>query len=223
MRARYFLVSCLALLCLGTLAQANITIATVPVGDPGNAGELSGAGAGGYGPDRVCGSVGYSYNIGKYEVTTAQYTDFLNHKAQSDPYGLYNTCMADAPCSIQRSGSPGGYSYNVASDWANRPVSFVSYWDSCRFANWLCNGQGDGDTETGAYTVSGYNGGDGRSIQRNAGAKWFIPSEDEWYKSAYYRGGGTEAGYWDYPTRSDSTPSNDLCDAVAVCGIFLLH
>ena len=46
--------------------------------NPGNAGELSGAGAGGYGPNRVCGAVGYTYNIGKYEVTAGQYAAFLN-------------------------------------------------------------------------------------------------------------------------------------------------
>lgn len=85
---------------------------------------------------------------------------------------------------ISRSGSSGGYSYSVVSDWANRPVSYVSYWDACRFANWLHNGQptgiqGPGTTETGAYTLYGHNGPHGRSIQRNAGAKWAVPSEDE--------------------------------------------
>ena len=36
-------------------------IVTVPVGNLGNTGELSGAGAGGYGPDRICGAVAYVY------------------------------------------------------------------------------------------------------------------------------------------------------------------
>jgi formylglycine-generating enzyme required for sulfatase activity len=39
---------------------------------------------------------------------------------------------------------------------------------------------------------------------------YFIPSEDEWYKAAYYKGGSTNAGYWAYPTRSNTTPSNVL-------------
>ena len=116
---------------------------------------------------------------------------------------------------IQRSGSSGSYTYSVAADWANRPVNVVSYWDACRFANWLHNGQPTGPqnastTERGAYTLNGYTGVDGRTIQRNPGAKWFLPSEDEWYKAAYYKGGGTNAGYWDYPTRSDAVPSNIL-------------
>ena len=45
---------------------------TVPVGDPGNTGELSGVGAGGGGANRICGAVGYVYRIGKYEVTAGQ-------------------------------------------------------------------------------------------------------------------------------------------------------
>jgi formylglycine-generating enzyme required for sulfatase activity len=45
---------------------------------------------------------------------------------------------------------------------------------------------------------------------RNAGATYVIPSENEWYKAAYYKGGSTNAGYWLYPTKSDSMPSNVL-------------
>jgi formylglycine-generating enzyme required for sulfatase activity len=226
MRKVLAVAAALALLCLGGIAQADVfnlgpgltNLETVPVGDPGNTGELSGAGGGGYGPDKICGSVGYAYNIGKYEVTAAQYTDFLNHKAKTDTYGLYMSYMGVPDpyygCNIQRSGSSGSYTYTVGNGttdvplWGNRPVNYVSFWDACRFANWLGNGQGNGDTENGAYTLNGYNGQDGRTIQRNAGGTWAVTSEDEWYKAAYYKGGGTNAGYWDYPTQSDAAPSN---------------
>ncbi len=50
----------------------------------------------------------------------------------------------------------------------------------------------------------------GESVVRKLGAMVFLPNENEWYKAAYYKGGGTDAGYWDYPTQSDSIPSNDL-------------
>jgi hypothetical protein len=33
----------------------------------------------------------------------------------------------------------------------------VNWYDAIRFANWLLNGQGDGDTETGAYTFGQLN------------------------------------------------------------------
>lgn len=217
--------SAVALLCLGGITRADVfnlspgltNLETVVVGDADNVGELSGAGAGGFGPDRICGSVGYNYRMGKYEVTSAQYCDFLNHKAKSDPYGLYSKVMSAwsdyfPGAQIMRQGSPGTYAYSVALDWANRPVSSVSFWDACRFCNWLHNGQGDGDTETGAYTLNGYNGQDGRAVVRNGGAKWFLPNVDEWYKAAYYKGGGTATGYWDYPTGSDQIPSNIVVD-----------
>jgi formylglycine-generating enzyme len=198
--------------CCAVAAQA-VTIELASVGNAGNAGELSGAGAGYVGPDRICGAVAYSYQIGKYEVTAGQYTEFLNAKGKSDPNRLYSTYMSDPTnwygCNIQRTGSAGSYSYSVASDWADRPVNYVNFWDAARFANWLHNGQGSGDTETGAYTLNNYKGSEGGSITRNTGARWFLPSEDEWYKAAYYdpnKSGGP--GYWDYPTMSDSVPSN---------------
>jgi hypothetical protein len=103
MKKAFAVAAVIMLLCLGSLAQANVfdlgigytNLETVTVGDPGNTGELSGSGAGGYGNDRICGSVGYSYNIGKYEVTAGQYADFLNNKAKTDPYGLYDTRMTN--------------------------------------------------------------------------------------------------------------------------------
>lgn len=222
MKSTCAVVAAIVLVCLAIAAHADVfnmgpeltSLETVRVGNPGNPGELSGVGAGGWGPDRICGAVGYTYKIGKYEITAAQYTDFLTNKAQSDPYGLYNTNMwtKTRGCRIQRAGTSPNYTYSVAEEWANRPVNYVSYWDTCRFANWLHNGQGSGDTETGAYTLNGYNDVDGRDIQRNPGAKWFLPSEDEWYKAAYYKGGGIAAGYWVYPTQSNSIPSSALID-----------
>ena len=175
----------------------------VTVGNPGNTGEWSGTSYGGYGEDRICGEVDYTYSIGKYEVTAAQYCNFLNAKAKSDPYSLYTPVMDTKwyawGCNIKQSGVDGSYTYSVAPDWANRPVNLVSYWSALRFANWLNNGQGEGDTETGAYTINGYTGFDQAPIIRNSNAKWFLPSEDEWYKAAYYdsnKPGG--AGYYKY-------------------------
>ena len=156
------------------IASAEIVMEMVPVGNPGNVGELSGEGAGGYGPDRISGAVDYFYNIGKYEVTAGQYRDFLNAVAETDPYGLYNTNMDSISygCQITRLGTSGNYSYDFSgrptgneSDWANRPVNYVSWGDAARFANWLHNNQptgtltGDptedaGLTEDGAYFLN---------------------------------------------------------------------
>lgn len=192
---------------LGNESRA-IEIATVTVGNPGNASDTR-YGTPGYG------AVAYTYNIGKYEVTAGQYCAFLNAVARSDAHGLYDVYMGSSltgGCQIQRRGTSGNYVYSVASDLANRPVNYVDFWDACRFANWLSNGQpsgtqGPGTTETGTYTLDNTAGYDGRDIQRNSGSSWGVTSEDEWYKAAYHKNDGVTGNYFDYPTGSDTAPS----------------
>lgn len=193
----------LAVLSLSVASRANIIIDTVAIGDKGNAADATGYG-----------SVDYNYSIGKYEVTAGQYAAFLNAAAATDAYALYSTNMWDSMdgCMIQRSGDSGSYTYSVASDYANRPVNYVSFWDACRFANWLANGQDDGDTETGAYTLTA-DGTANNTITRNAGCRWAVTSENEWYKAAYYRGTGSNTGYWLFPTSSNTAPGRDTTDA----------
>lgn len=54
-----------------------------------------------------------------------------------------------------------------------------------RISNWLHNGQGSGDTESGAYTLEGGTPipTNGATVTRNGGASVFLTSEDEWYRS----------------------------------------
>ena len=208
--------------CLtGSCPACPTFIETVTIGNPGNSGELSGEGAGGYGLDRICGAVDYVYNIGKYEVTAGQYTEFLNAVAATDTYELYNTYMAvpsGGGCNIQRSGSYGSYKYSVAGDWAVRPVNYVNWGDAARFANWLHNGQPTGaqgltTTEDGSYFLNGATtDAELSEITREPDATWVIPSEDEWYKAAYHKNDGVTGNYWDYPTSTNTVPSNDLID-----------
>ncbi len=179
-----------------------VDIVTVPVGDPGNADDTEGDGYGGV--DQV-------YWIGMYEVTNEQYCAFLTAVASAeDTYGLYNELMTSDPFDdeggISRTGTPGHYSYSPKAGRANNAVNYVSWYDALRFCNWLHNGQPEGlqdstTTEDGAYTFSG-----ATSVgPRNLDALSFLPTEDEWYKAAYYKG-GTEGGYWDYATQSDIIP-----------------
>ncbi|MGA2035610.1 MAG: SUMF1/EgtB/PvdO family nonheme iron enzyme [Thermoguttaceae bacterium] len=188
---------------------STITMAMVTVGDPGNAADTNGYGA-----------VGYTYQMGKFDVTTSQYAAFLNAVATtSDPYGLYNSNMASqfAACGISQTVSSGTYSYATTRN-GSFPVNYETWGDAARFANWLQNGQpnapeGNGTTETGAYTLNGAITDSAlMAITRNPGATYFIPSENEWYKSAYYKGGSTNAGYWTYPTKSNTAPGNTLPD-----------
>jgi len=110
------MIVCAAVVCAWcATAKGNVVIETVPVGNPGNAGELSGTGAGGYGPDAIVGAVSYPYQMGKFEITTGQYTAFLNAIAATDIYGLYDPYMwvSAYGCKIERTGDPGDYAYSV--------------------------------------------------------------------------------------------------------------
>ena len=122
------------------------------VGDPGNACDPQSQGC--------FGSVGTHYNIGTYEVTNAQYAEFLNAMAATDPLGLYNTNMGSGFGGITQSGSSGSYTYSAIAGREDMPVNYVSFYDALRFANWLNNGQPNGARrraarhEDGAYTFS---------------------------------------------------------------------
>ena len=156
----------------------------------------------------------YEYNIGKYEVTAGQYSVFLNAVAKTDTYGLWVTDMWSEghTYQIERIGGSGSYTYSVASGWANRPVTYVSWGDAARFANWLTNGQptgsqGLGTTENGSYTLNGaMTVEELMSVTRSAGARYVIPTEDEWYKAAYHENDGVTGNYFNYPTGSYNAP-----------------
>ena len=212
-----------AILILITSAAQAVTIDLVPVGNPGNAADQD------YGGQGQFGAVDYVYQVGKYEVTNAQYHEFLAAKAVTDTYGLYNESMAsDARGGITRLGSPGSYTYAVKSAvYENMPVTYVCWYDTVRFANWLQNGQHNGDTESGTYTITGGGVNTGTVAIPNAATRatwttkhWVLPSENEWYKAAYHQPaaqGGDTDNYWFYPTAtnlpnepySDQPPGSD--------------
>jgi len=171
-------VMAMMLLVIGA-AQATVVIETVPVGDIGNAADSTGYGA-----------VGNPYNIGKYKVTVSQYAEFLNVIRKRPGRSRYGNLMAPQIAQVDTGDAADPYSYNVVSGCENQAIVGVSFWNACAFANWLTNGQGDGDTETGAYTLNGYDGSGGGEISRNSGAGWFIPTVDEYYKAAFYNGSG---------------------------------
>lgn len=184
-----------------------VFVEMVKVGNAGNASDST----------TTYGAVPYKYSIGKYEVTLAQYAAFLNAVAATDTYNLYNGDMATKPsiAGITQNWSSGSFTYTVTGDGA-RPVSYVSWFDAARFCNWLHNGQPSGEqdattTERGAYTLDGARGG--VSFERVWAAKYWIPSEDEWYKAAYHQPAdqlGDVDDYWLYPTKSNAVPGNTI-------------
>jgi formylglycine-generating enzyme required for sulfatase activity len=192
-----------------TSASATVTIDWVTVGHAGNAADTADGDAFTTGVQRY-GAVGYTYQIGKYEVTNAQYTAFLNAADPSgaNANGVYNSNMgSNARGGITyTAGAASGAKYTIRTSMGDKPVNYVSWYDAARFANWLHNGQGSGSTETGAYTLSLNTG----IITKNGEANVWLPSEDEWYKAAYYDptpGAGGGDNYWRHATQSNTAPT----------------
>ena len=147
------------------------------------------------------------------------------------PYNLYDSeasgrGVGGQPGVIQRTGSPGSYGYAVVplngdtvANEVNLPMNFVAWGDACRYCNWLQNGQAAtgmenaGTTEQGAYLSNGASErcrpGCGL-VGTQSTHQYFLPAQDEWYKAAYYKTGGTNAGYWLYPNCSNTPPVNTL-------------
>lgn len=171
-------VSLVVSICCGLtgLVRAEVTFEWEVVGNPGNAADTTGFG-----------SVGNEYRIAKHEVTNDEYALFLNAVATTDTNGLFNTNMeSDSRGGITQNGASPNFTYAVKVNMGNKPVIRVSFFNAMRFVNWLHNGQPTGHqdagtTEDGVYALS-----DGDSATRAANAQYFIPSENEWYKAAYY-------------------------------------
>src|SRR4029453_18629597 len=94
--------STLSLLAITPPAPA-VTVDWVSVGLPGNPCDPASY----FG---CAGSVSYTNKISKYEITNAQYTEFLNAVADTDPNGLYDSRMTSLSYGgITRTGTQGTY------------------------------------------------------------------------------------------------------------------
>ena len=194
--------------CLLAAPTLAATLDMVTVGDPGNAADTDPAGRG---------AVATSFQIMTYEFTNRQYAEFLNAVAATDTYSLYNSNMNSSNRGgIIQSGVSGSFSYSVKTNMGDKPVNYVSWYDAARVANWYQNGAtSSSSTETGAYTLNGQFGV-GNAVAVNPGATFFIPTVDEWYKAAFYKGGGADAGYWNYSTQSDTAPTAVTAGATGI-------
>jgi formylglycine-generating enzyme required for sulfatase activity len=176
----------------------------VHVGAPGNAPWM---GNGSVGDQAVGhGSVAYEYNIGRFEVTTAQWAEFMNavfDRAAGDqipfvlspgPWGAVATTPNNA----------GGFRWTVPAGQEMYPVGGVT-WRTCAiYCNWLCNGKSTDRSAfmNGAYDVSTFGNmatGFTDQITHNASAQYWIPTWDEYIKASHYdpnRYGPSQPGYW---------------------------
>ena len=158
----------IAIILSPLIANATVAIDYTTVGAPGNAADANGNGA-----------VSTTFQMGRYEVTNAQYVQFLN---SADPLGanslaLYNASMtSNAMGGINfTGGAASGSKFALKLGYDNYPVVFVNIYDTFRFTNWLHNGQASGTTESGAYTLLG-----GTPIPSNAGSILRSPGAQVW-------------------------------------------
>ncbi len=162
------------------------------------------------------GRVDVRYFMGRTEVTNAEYVAFLNavDPAATNALGLFDPAMMNEVWGgITRDATaPAGERYRVRPFKADHPVNYVDWRDAARFANWLHHDRPTGGgTESGAYDMRR------TTPVRLSGARFALPTEDEWYKAAYYeplRPGAPRPGagrYWSFPTRSDLAPEATVC------------
>jgi formylglycine-generating enzyme required for sulfatase activity len=162
------------------------TMGFVTIGSPGNAAD-----------DTGFGSVGHTYRMGVHEVSRGM-------------INAYNTLSGGPTLTMQDMTSQGG-------NGVSRPATGISWNEAARFVNWL--NTSSGYSAAYKFTTGGFNdnialwqagdaGYNAANPFRNTDAHYFLPSEDEWYKAAYYdpnKNGG--AGYWNYATASDTLPT----------------
>jgi formylglycine-generating enzyme required for sulfatase activity len=194
-----------ALLGLLAVPARAVTIDWVTVGDPGNPNDTINTGT-----TPNYGAVADSFQIMKFEFTNQQYTDFLNSVDPNgtNPNSVYSESGQGGTTrgGITNTGTTNGSRYAVKPDMGDKPVNYVNWFDAARVSNWLMNGAtGTSSMETGAYTLNNATSGNAPAV--NPGATFYIPTENQWYKAAYYKGGSTNAGYWTYATQSDTVPT----------------
>jgi hypothetical protein len=146
----------------------------VEVGNPANAADTTGS-------PNPAGSVAYTYNLGKYEISR----DMVIKANTLGGLGLTLGSLA-----VYGGNGP------------DRPATGIGWVEAAKFVNWL-------NTSTGnqaAYKISGSTfqlwtsadlGYQANNPYRNSLAKFWLPSAHEWYKGAY---GSPDGTWYNYPT-----------------------
>ncbi len=153
------------------------------------------------------GRVDYEYRIATKEVTVGQWYEFVQayapfyHGDRSDPS---LTGLDIYPTSLDPQ-QPAGF--RIVTGRENRPAT-MSWQFAARYANWLHNDKAmtAAAFETGAYDAAGLPGTPNVFPRRLPGARFWIPSVDEWTKAVYFdpdRYGTDQPGYWMYALGSD--------------------
>lgn len=166
------------------------------------------------------GSVNYNYSIMADAVTNEEYVHFLNTTDPSglNTNGLYSSLMSKLEDNTNNprgginytAANPVGSKYSIKTYFENKPVNYVSWRNAAMLCNWLHNGAARSSSlSSGVYDLSSNN------ITRSENASYFLPNDNEWYKSAFYSASIT--GYYKYATQNNDEPcaiGSSLCGSV---------
>jgi hypothetical protein len=153
----------------------------VTIGNPGNLADTTGS-------PNPAGAVGYTYAIGKFEVSEDMIEKF------------------NASQSLQITKDTRGL---------NKPATRISWNEAARFVNWLNTSTGGFAAYN--FTTGGVNDNialwtasdtldyDTLNPYRSKRATYVLPSYDEWYKAAYYN--PNDSTWYDYANGSDTAPT----------------
>lgn len=215
----------------GVQTSTEYGIEFVTIGDAGNAGyPRSTANWTGLNNDRIGrGAVPYEYRIARTEVTSGQWVEFLNTFAPR-PMPSHVRERLVAPFNEIYLGPQwfgGGRSEFNSQEQTSRfilrpgvenaeniPVWGMSWRMAAVYCNWLHNGKSedwdallDGAYDTSTWGVN--NGSYTDDITHSDGARFWIPTLDEWGKAAFYdpnRFGPGQGGWWDRPHGTNDLP-----------------
>lgn len=186
----------------------------VTVGNSGNAADTNGRGR-----------VNYNYNIGKFSVTYGEWANFLNTavsgSAEKDllwPFNASSKAIVQSDV-VRTYNVYNNYMYFAKPAYRDKPLEDISWQAAAMYCNFLHNTSKNDPRlphlklRDGAYDLKS----NVKSFNRSAGARYFLPTVDEWYKAAYYHPGGADAygrgyipsgaGYSDFAIMSDIKPS----------------
>jgi hypothetical protein len=96
-----------------------------------------------------------------------------------------------------------------------QPAAQLTWYEAAAFVNWLNVSAGHQPAYnlsfSGSWSMSLWSSDEawqlgGENRYRHRDTRYFLPSEDEWYKAAYHKNDGATSNYWDYPTASNTEP-----------------
>lgn len=164
------------------------------------------------------GSVGYTYRMSKLEVTTAQWIEFLNtYTTQSFELSqrVRPPLIWGGLSDLSYTGPGIRYKLGPDPNAARLPAAGLTWYTAAMYCNFLHHGKNPNPAslDSGAYDTStwGRIGPDGRLSDAEGhlpGARFWIPTFDEWVKAAHFDPAGNDGTgrWWQGPNRSDALP-----------------